>query len=272
MLERRDRQLAIASGTVEIDPPSPPRPRRPHARLKRTADIRRGSLSPEGNLGRSPRNRARLQNHWLRLRGDAAGDHPPSAPRRAAAIGYGARRSPTAVRVPGFFPGGELVGARGTLTTRIKGSPRGPQAACPPKPRRRGRQAAADLSSLPASLRDDGLHDELRQARNFKRGSSRQTVGYLRVQAGCCPAGHQAPPWTLHRRPPTSANDAAEQVNDPLPEPRDTRPSPACRRCLSNTNEERNQPGNDLEDPSVPCRSISNVMRPRSRLCPVRYS
>ncbi|WCE04598.1 electron transfer flavoprotein-ubiquinone oxidoreductase [Pseudoxanthomonas sp. JBR18] len=201
-------------------------------------------------------------------------------------VGYGAR-SITAgglLSLPKLvFPGGALVGCEaGTLNaSRIKGShaaiKTGMLAAEAAFAALGEGRSADELSAYPAAFEASWLHDELRQAKNFKQWfkKGRTTATLMTgIEQWLLPKlGVRTPPWTLHRTQPDYACllPADRQPRITYPKPDGTLTFDRLSSVfLSSTNHDEHQPAHlTLKDPSVPVDvNLATYAGPEARYCP----
>jgi len=202
-------------------------------------------------------------------------------------IGYGAR----AIAAGGLnalprlvFPGGALVGCdAGTLNAaRIKGSHAAiksgmlcAEAICEAVFQHDRRHD--ELKSYPEAFDESWLHDELRQARNFKAWFKRGNwIGMLMagVEHWLLPRlGIKSAPWTVHVTEPDHVrlNAAAECAPIAYPKPDGVLTFDRLSSVfVSNTNHEENQPAHlTLIDAKVPVGiNLARYAGPEGRYCP----
>ncbi len=201
-------------------------------------------------------------------------------------IGYGAR-SITAgglLSLPKLvFPGGALVGCEaGTLNaSRIKGShaaiKTGMLAAEAAFAALGEGRSADELSAYPAAFEASWLHDELKQAKNFKQWfkKGRTTATLMTgIEQWLLPKlGVRTPPWTLHRTQPDYACllPADRQPRITYPKPDGTLTFDRLSSVfLSSTNHDEHQPAHlTLKDPSAPVDvNLATYAGPEARYCP----
>ena len=201
-------------------------------------------------------------------------------------VGYGAR----AIAAGGLnalprlvFPGGALVGCdAGTLNAaRIKGShaaiKSGMLAAEAIAAALEAGRAGDELAAYPEAFETSWLHEELRQARNFKAWYKKgNAVGSLMagVEQWLLPRlGVRSPPWTLRNRTPDHTRMHAAAQVEPIRYPKPDGVLTFDRLSsvfLSNTNHEENQPAHlTLKDAAVPTAiNLPVYGGPESRYCP----
>ncbi|MBI5334469.1 MAG: electron transfer flavoprotein-ubiquinone oxidoreductase [Burkholderiales bacterium] len=201
-------------------------------------------------------------------------------------ISYGAR----AITAGGLlslpkqvFPGGALVGCdAGYLNApRIKGSHAAIKtgmlcADAAFAAVTAGRQQD-ELTAYPQAFEQSWLHDELKQARNFKTWFKHgMYVGMLMtgIEYWLLPKlGIKSPPWTVHRDKPDHAylKPAAECQPIAYPKPDGKLTFDRLSSVfVSNTNHEEHQPAHlTLKDPTVPVKiNLAKYAGPESRYCP----
>ena len=201
-------------------------------------------------------------------------------------ISYGAR----AITAGGLlslpkqvFPGGALVGCdAGYLNApRIKGSHAAIKtgmlcADAAFAAVTAGRQQD-ELTAYPQAFEQSWLHDELKQARNFKTWFKHgMYVGMLMtgIEYWLLPKlGIKSPPWTVHRDKPDHLylKPAAECQPIAYPKPDGKLTFDRLSSVfVSNTNHEENQPAHlTLKDATVPVRiNLAKYAGPESRYCP----
>ncbi|MFZ5520273.1 MAG: 4Fe-4S dicluster domain-containing protein [Pseudomonadota bacterium] len=201
-------------------------------------------------------------------------------------ISYGAR----AITAGGLlslpkqvFPGGALVGCdAGYLNApRIKGSHAAIKtgmlcAEAAFAAVTAGRQQD-ELTAYPQAFEQSWLHDELKQARNFKTWFKHgMYVGMLMtgIEYWLLPKlGIKSPPWTVHRDKPDHAylKPAAECQPIAYPKPDGKLTFDRLSSVfVSNTNHEEHQPAHlTLKDPTVPVKiNLAKYAGPESRYCP----
>ncbi|MCH2241081.1 MAG: electron transfer flavoprotein-ubiquinone oxidoreductase [Aquabacterium sp.] len=201
-------------------------------------------------------------------------------------ISYGAR----AITAGGLlslpkqvFPGGALVGCdAGYLNApRIKGSHAAIKtgmlcADAAFAAVTAGRQQD-ELTAYPQAFEQSWLHDELKQARNFKTWFKHgMYVGMLMtgIEYWLLPKlGIKSPPWTVHRDKPDHLylKPAAECQPIAYPKPDGKLTFDRLSSVfVSNTNHEEHQPAHlTLKDATVPVRiNLAKYAGPESRYCP----